>query len=204
MRGLKQSGVHHAGPVRIVTAAAAAILVLALALMLTACTGNEAEAKVKSELDRLKSSETAAASLESVKENLSGESGDDFDAFMGKVRDFDYKIIESASGTIDGRECTTVDVKISSFDFGREYLAAWKDYLKSHKDASKEDAEGREFLTELFSRLSKLEDKDHISFVEIKVYETEDGLTTDIETNEELQDALFGGMIGEMKTLAGE
>ena len=204
MTGKRQSGGRHAGPLRIMTAAAAAVLVIALALMLSACSGNDAEAKVKEELDRLKSSETAAANLESVKKKLPEGSGDDFDAFMDRVRDFDYKIIGSEAVSEEGEECTVVDVKITGCDFGKEYISTWKDYLKTHKNASAEDAEGNEFLTELFARLSKLEKKDHISFVEIRVYDSEDGLTTDIQTSEELQDAVFGGMIGEMKALAGE
>ena len=180
------------------------ILIAAVVLMLSACSGNDAGSKVSEELDRLQSSETATSSLESVQENLPKEAGEDFETFLAKVRDFDYKIIGSETVSEEGEEYTTVDVKITSYDFGKEYLATWTDYLRTHKNASAEDAEGKEFLTELFSRLSKLDDKDHISFVEVRVTETEDGLTTDIQTNEELQDALFGGMIGEMKTLAGE
>ena len=180
------------------------ILIAAIVLVLSACSGSDSESKVREELDKLKSSETAAASLESVQENLPEEAGDDFETFLAKVRDFDYKIIGSETVSEEGEEYTAVDVKITSYDFGKEYLSTWTEYLRTHKNASAEDAEGKEFLTELFSRLSKLEDKDHISFVEIRVTETEDGLTTDIQTNEELQDALFGGMIGEMKALAAE
>ena len=176
-----------------------------LALMLGACMRSGAEAEVRTELDRLKSSGTAASILASVQETLPEEAGADFEAFLAKVREFDYVIMGSEKVNDNGNEYTAVNVKIVSYDFGKEYLATWKDYLKTHKNASAEDAEGSEFYKELFARLAALENKQHISFVEIRAYENEEGeWTTDIQTNEELQDALFGGMISEMKALAAE
>ena len=176
-----------------------------LAVMLAACSGGGAKGEVKDELDALKTSETAAASLAEVKEDLPQDAGEDFDAFLGKVRDFDYKILGSEVKNDGDGEYTLVTVKITSCDFGREYLATWKDYLKTHKNASAEDAEGSEFYKELFSRLAALKSKNHVAYVDIKATEAEDGSwTTDIQTNEKLQDALFGGMISEMKTLAAE
>ena len=174
-------------------------------MILAACSGGGAKGEVKTELDALKTSGTAAAGLEEVKEGLPQEAGEDFDTFLEKVRDFDYKILGSEVKNDGDGAYTLVTVKISSYDFGREYLATWKDYLRDHKDASKEDAGGSEFYTELFSRLAKLEDRKHVSYVDIKATESEDGSwTTDIQTNEKLQDALFGGMISEMKALASE
>ena len=205
MRRRILSGRGSAGPARIMTAAVSALLVLLSAVMLAACSGSGAEAEVKAGLDQLKASETAAAKLEAVQETLPEEAGADFEAFLAKVRDFDYVIIGSETVSEAGDEYTAVDVKITSYDFGREYIAAWTDYLKNHKNASSEDAEGREFYKVLFARLAGLEDKDRISFAEIRATESADGgWTTDIQTNEELQDALFGGMISEMKALAEE
>lgn len=176
-----------------------------LALMLVACTGNGASGAVRSEFEKLKTSETAPASLDAVKKDLPAEAGDDFDSFLAKVRDFDYKILGSEVKNDGDGEYALVTVKITSYDFGREYLSTWKDYLKTHENASAEDAEGAEFYTELFSRLAGLKKKQHVSFVEVKATEAEDGSwTTDIQTSEELQDALFGGMISEMKNLADE
>jgi hypothetical protein len=176
-----------------------------LAVMLAACSGGGAKSQVEDELDALKTSATAASSLAEVKEDLPEDSGKNFDAFLAKVRDFDYKILGSEVKNDGDGPYTLVTVKITSYDFGREYLATWKDYLRDHKDASKEDAGGSEFYTELFSRFAKLEDRKHVSYVDIKATESEDGSwTTDIQTNEKLQDALFGGMISEMKALASE
>ena len=186
-------------------AAAITLCIMISLLALAACVRNGAESAVKEELAGLRSSQTAASSLASVQENLPKEAGEDFEAFLAKVRDFDYVILGSEKVTGEDGTYTSVNVKITSYDFGKEYLATWKDYLKTHKNASAEDAEGAEFYKELFARLAKLGKKDHISFVEIRAYESADGgWTTDIKTNEELQDALFGGMISEMKTLAAE
>jgi len=176
-----------------------------LALLLAACSTGGAKGEVETELERLKTSETAAASLAAVKEKLPESAGGDFDSFLANVRDFDYKILGNEVRNDGDGEYTLVTVKIRSCDFGREYLATWKDYMKTHKNASAEDAEGAEFYEELFSRLAGLKRKQHVSYVDVKVTESEDGsLTTDIQTNEELQDALFGGMISEMKNLAAE
>ena len=176
-----------------------------LAVMLAACSGGGAKSQVEDELDALRTSATAASSLAEVKEDLPEDSGKDFDAFLAKVRDFDYKILGSEVKNDGDGVYTLVTVKITRYDFGREYLATWKDYLKTHKDASAEDAEGGEFYKELFSRLAGLKKRSHVSYVDVKATEAEDGSwTTDIQTNEKLQDAVFGGMISEMKTLAAE
>lgn len=181
------------------------ICAVTLALIFAACSGNGATGAVKSELEKLKTSETAPASLAAVKENLPAEAGGDFDAFLAKVRDFDYKVLGSEVKNDGDGEYTLVTVKITSYDFGREYLSTWKDYLKTHENASAEDAEGAEFYTELFSRLAGLKYKNHAAYVDIRAEESGDGSwTTDIQTNEKLQDAVFGGMISEMKTLAAE
>ena len=137
-----------------------------LVMVLAACSGGGAKGEVKDELAALQTSVPASASLAEIKGNLPQDAGEDFDAFLAKVRDFDYKILGNEVKNDGDGAYTLVTVKITSYDFGREYLATWKDYLSSHRDASKEDAEGSEFYTELFSRLAKLEDKNHVSFIE--------------------------------------
>ncbi len=181
------------------------ILLLTLTL-LSSCGGGGAEAKVRADLDSLQTSEAAGSRLTSIQEFLSKDAGKDFETFLSKVREFDYEIIGSEEKVDGDDKYTLVTVKIVSYDFGREYLATWKDYLREHEDASAEDADGKDFYDELFARLSRLEDKQHISFVEIRAMEPMDNdeWVTDISANEALQDALFGGMIGEMKALAGE
>lgn len=197
-----KSGRRSAGPVRICFI----ICMMILALMLTGCLRNGAELKVSSELDRLQTSENAAGRLSQVQEMLPAESGKDFEAFLAKARDFDYEIIGSEDLSDDSGEYTLVTVKIITYDFGKEYLSTWRDYIRSHKNASVDDADGREFYAELFSRLSKLKDKQYISYVDIKTMEPMDNgeWVTDISSNAKLQDALFGGMMSEIRTLAGE
>lgn len=197
-----KSGRISAGPARIRTV----ICMVIMALMLAGCQGSGAKAKVRSELDRLQTSETAAGRMSEVQEMLPAESGKDFEAFLAKVRDFDYEIIGTEELSDDSGEYTLVTVKIITYDFGKEYLATWTDYIRSHKNASIDDADGKEFYGELFARLSKLTDKQYISYVDIKAMEPMDNgeWVTDVSSNAKLQDALFGGMMGEIRTLAGE
>ncbi len=202
MTKTNKSGRSCAGPARILIVICLAVIALTIA----ACSRNGAEAKVASELDRLKETETAANRLTAVREVLPAESGKDFDIFLSKTRNFDYEIIGHEEMNDDEGEYTMVDVKIVTYDFGKEYLATWNNYLRKHKNASADDAEGKEFYKELFARLASIEGKEHISFVEIKAMEPMDNgeWVTDITSNEALQDAIFGGMISEMKTLADE
>ena len=135
---------------------------------------------------------------------LTKDSGEDFDAFLAKLRDFDYEIIGSEKIEEGDSHCTRVYVRIKTRDFGSEYLAAWTDYLKEHSDVSADDDDLREFYGMLFGRLAALEKKDYIKDVTVTAIDPIDNgeWITDISGNEELQDALFGGMIGEMKALA--
>lgn len=198
----EKSGRSNARPARIWIV----MCTLLIAIIAVACSRNAAEAKVASELDRLKESETAASRLTAVREVLPPESGRDFDIFLSKARDFDYEIIGGEEMSGDEGEYTVVDVKVITYDFGKEYLATWNNYLRNHENASADDAEGKEFYKELFARLAAIKGKEHISFVEIKAMEPMDNgeWVTDITSNEALQDAIFGGMIGEMKALADE
>lgn len=182
-----------------------ALLLSAVLLVLTGCSGSGAEEKVKSDLEMLKESEAAGSRLTAIQELLSSDAGEDFDEFLAKVREFDYEITgsELAEGEEDSR--TVVSVRIKTFDFGREYLAAWTDYLAAHEgDAASGDM--TEFYDGLFERLADAEEKDYIREVKITAIEPLDSgeWVTDISVNEELQDALFGGMVSEMRSLAAE
>lgn len=185
--------------------AALAALISAAALMLCACGGNAAEAAVRADLDMLKASETAGSRLSSMRDILTKEEGEEFDAFLAKVRDFDYEITGSETRNDGDENYTGVRVRIRTRSFGREYLATWTDYLKEHKGASADD-DLQGFYGELFGRLAGLTDRDYIRDVEIVAIDPlgNGEFVTNISSNEALQDALFGGMIGEMEALAGE
>ena len=180
--------------------------VLALLLCAASAAGcaarSGAQKKVAGELDALKSSESVGSEVSDIKKILSDDGKEDFDAFLKKLRDFDYELTgEEASG-----DHTAVNVRIRTYDFGRAYLAEWTDYLREHEDSLNTDDDLAGFYEELFGRLAALDKKECIKDVEITCIEPLDNgeWIADIKDNEQLQDAIFGGMMSEMKALAEE
>jgi hypothetical protein len=100
---------------------------------------------------------------------------------------------------------TQVSVRIKTYDFGREYLAVWTEFLRAHPDQLSED-DLDDFYELLFERLDELDEKSCIKTLKIVCIDPLDNgeWIAGIKDNEELQDAIFGGMMSEMKTLAAE
>ena len=163
---------------------------------------SEPEKKVAKELDALKTSESVGSEVSNMKKLLSDDGKDSFDKFLGKLRDFDYELM----GVKEEKDHATVTVRIKTYDFGRAYLAEWTDYLREHSGSLSGDEELTGFYEELFARLGALDKKESIKDVEIVCIKPLDNgeRIANIKENEELQDAVFGGMMSEMKTLAGE
>ena len=185
-----------------------ALLILAVALVFWFVNrpANGAEAKVKAELEALQDSDSLGSEVDTLRKSLSAEGRENFDTFTKKLRDFDYEILGSSRDGDGEGERTAVTVRIRSRGFGREYLAAWTDYLKGNGGALPADGELTDFYEMLFERLAGLEDREYIKDVEIICVEPlgNDEWAVNIKDNEELQDAIFGGMMSEMKTLAAE
>ena len=179
------------------------IILLAASVLLAACAEDGAQAKVCEELDALKSSDPSQNHITALQEVLTDDGSEYFDRFLAKLRDFDYEVIGSEKHD-EGDTCyTKVTVKINTYDFGREYLETWKDYLKEHGDDTEDGDMPGSFYEELFKRLASAEDKRYVDIVDIIAIETDEGKwLTNISGSEELQDALFGGMISEMEMLA--
>jgi len=181
-----------------------ALLLCAVLLVMTAgCAARSgAEKKVANELDALKSSDSVGSEVSEIHKILSDEGKGYLDSFLKKLRDFDYEI----TGERQDGDNTVVTVRIKTYDFGREYLAVWTDYLKERNGVIDENDDLTGFYEELFRRLSELSEKEYIHDVEIVCVEPLDNgeWIANIKDNEQLQDAIFGGMMGEMKTLAGE
>ena len=187
-----------------IKAIAAGLVFLLCILMLAGCSRmNEAEKKVSKELKALQTSDSAGNEVLDLRASLSDGGKENFDGFLKKLRGFDFEITGSEE-TEDKDGCTLVSVKIKTYAFGREYLAAWTEYLKTNGDAKPEDL--TDFYELLFSRLNALEDKEYINTIQIVCIDPldNDEWIADIKENEELQDALFGGMMSEMKALAAE
>lgn len=184
---------------------AAGLAVLMCLLMLGGCSRlSGAEKKVSNELKALQSSETVGSEVITLRDSLSEEGRRNFDGFLVKLRDFDFEITGSRPGDDKDDDCTLVSVTIRTFDFGREYLAAWTEYLRENKDTRPEDMTA--FYELLFARLNSLNQKNCIRHLDIVCIDPLDNgeWIANIKENEELQDAIFGGMMSEMKTLAAE
>ena len=187
--------------------AAARLALMLCVLMLAGCSnGNGAENRVKAELDALKTSDYVGRELTDLRASLSDEGKENFDGFVKKVRDFDYEITGSKEDDDPDDNYTEVSVKIKTCDFGTEYLATWTEYIKEHGDSLNKDDELTDFYELLFARLAALEEKDCIKSVEITCVDPVDNdeWIANIKDNEDLQDAIFGGMLSEMKTLAAD
>ena len=163
---------------------------------------SEPEKKVAKELDALKTSESVGSEVSDMEKLLSDEGKDNFDSFLKKLRDFDYEL----TGVKEEGDHATVTVRIKTYDFGRAYLAEWTDYLREHSDSLSGEEELTGFYEELFAKLAALDKKESIKDVDIVCVKPLDNgeWIANIKDNEQLQDAVFGGMMGEMKTLAGE
>ena len=183
--------------------AASLFALLLCVLMISGCAAKtDAEKKVAKELDALKTSESVGSEVSDIKKMLSDDGKDNFDAFLKKLRDFDYELM----GVSEEDDQATVTVRIKTYDFGRAYLAEWTDYLKENGDSLSGDDELAGFYEELFLRLAALDKKESIKDVDIVCIKPLDNgeWIANIKDNEQLQDAVFGGMMSEMKSLAGE
>ena len=183
---------------------AASLLALLLCVLVAAgCAAkSEPEKKVAKELDALKTSESVGSEVSDMEKLLSDEGKENFDSFLKKLRDFDYEL----TGVKEEGDHATVTVRIKTYDFGRAYLAEWTDYLREHSDSLSGEEELTGFYEELFAKLAALDKKESIKDVDIVCVKPLDNgeWIANIKDNEQLQDAVFGGMMSEMKTLAGE
>ena len=186
-------------------AVAAGLAILLCLLMLAACSPmNEAEKKVSKELSALQESDALGSEVINLRDSLSDEGKENFDGFLKKLRSFDFEITGSEEDDDKEDEYTLVSVKIKTCDFGREYLAAWTDYLRANKDGKPEDL--TDFYELLFARLNSLNEKEYIKTIQIVCIDPldNDEWIANIKDNEELQDAIFGGMMSEIEMLAAE
>jgi hypothetical protein len=103
-----------------------------------------------------------------------------------------------------------VHVRITTYDFASEYLKSWTEFLEPYEnDESKKSGDGKEnfdsaqLYETLFRNLSSLADKKYIANVDINCEEQDGKWHTDAVTNAALRDAILGGMLSEMSSLAG-
>ena len=188
-----------------IKAIAAGVALLLCLLMLAGCSSmNDAEKKVSKELKALKETDSAGKEIMIVRDSLSEEGRENFDGFLKKLRDFDFEITGSEESADEDDDSTVVSVRIKTYAFGREYLAAWTEYLKANPGTKPEELTA--FYELLFSRLNSLDEKEYLKTIQIVCIDPLDNgeWIANIKENKELQDAVFGGMMSEMEALAAE
>jgi hypothetical protein len=187
--------------------AAVLAAVMILSLMLAGCSGQSgAELKVTDDLESMRYVELDPKINAELEGLLSDQGREYYEMFLGKAGEFDYAIT-GADKTDDG---TVVHVRITTYDFASEYLRSWTEFLEPYEnDDSKKAGDGKEnfdsaqLYETLFRNLSGIAEKKFIADVDINCEEEDGKWHTDAATNAALRDAILGGMLSEMSTLAG-
>lgn len=187
--------------------AAVLAAVMILSLMLAGCSGQSgAELKVSEDLESMRYVELDPKINAELEGLLSDQGREYYEMFLGKAGEFDYAIT-GADKTDDG---TVVHVRITTYDFASEYLRSWTEFLEPYEnDDSKKAGDGKEnfdsaqLYETLFRNLSGIAEKKFIADVDINCEEEDGKWQTDAATNAALRDAILGGMLSEMSSLAG-
>ena len=200
------------GKNRITAALLAAIIVLIL--MLTGCSGQSgAELKVSEDLESMRYVELDPEINAELESMLSDQGKEYFEMFLSKAGEFEYEIIESRKE--ESGSGTAVTVRIKTYDFASEYLRSWSEFLEKNDSGAADDGtvsgDGTQsgydqavLYETLFKNLSSAADKSYISETEIHCAESEDGSWhTDAKTNAAVKNAILGGMLNEIASLAG-
>lgn len=176
----------------------AVVFMLLFIIILTGCSKNEAEVIVNEELDSMRTLDLDQASVEELEGLLSKEGREYFYEFKRKAADYEYKILGSEEND-DGT--TAVSVQVKTYSFGRIYLETWADYLEDNKGDRFDQSDFYELLVK---NLSEADTKDYAATVIVTCSDPEkDGnWKTDAGSNKALRDALFGGMLTEIASLA--
>ena len=182
-----------------------AAIVIAV-MVLTGCSKEperypEAEAKVAAELDSIKSADVTDDSLKMFTEKVSGEvDGSMLEGYVSKLKDFDYEILGSHKA--DEENSAVVHVRITTYDFANEYLRAWNEHMAT----AEEDRWQSQFYPFLLLRLGSVSSKDYVSDVQVICTDPEGNgnWETDLKSNQELMNAISGGMLSEIEKLMTE
>jgi hypothetical protein len=118
--------------------------------------------------------------------------------------DFLEKYDQADADADKPKDVSNDPVEIAAEDIENELA---KPESESAADGSVEKTDGYDtqaLYETLFTNLSSIQEKTYISDVSITCTKDEEGSwKTDARENKELRNAIFGGMIGEMRTLAG-
>ncbi len=176
-------------------------MLTAACLLLAGCSsGNAAEARAAEDIEALRAAELDEVISAELDELLTDEGREYYEEFQKKAADFDYEI----TGSEGNGDAVTVHVRITTYDFGSEYLKSWAEFLEEADASGAAEYDSSRLYELLFRNLAGLQNKEYIGRADVVCTSDENGeWTSDAETNTALRDALFGGMISEMSSLAG-
>lgn len=183
--------------------AVAAVLAVS-AVMLAGCSKSSgAEAAVTEDLESMRFVEIDPETEAELENVLSDRGMEYFEMFLGKAGEFDYEI----TGADAKGDEAIVHVRIKTYDFATEYLKSWTEFLDSTGRGGEEDAAEYDtalLYETLFKNLSSIQDKNYTADADIICTRDEEGgWTTDAKSNSVLKNAILGGMIREISSLAG-
>lgn len=184
--------------IRICVTVAVMIMICCMILM-TGCTEIGAEAQVKMDLESMRTLELDEQMTQELTDMLDEEGRSNYYEFIKKAGDFNYKILESKETE---KGVSEVTVRITSYSFGKAYLEAWSDYLEDNKN---KEFDQEEFYETLMEHLSEVDEKEYRSIVTVKCTDPdgEGNWITDPESNYQIRNAILGGMLAEIASLAG-
>lgn len=180
-----------------------AAIVMAV-IVLTGCSKEpercpEAEDAVAKALDELKTTSHTDESLNAFTKDIEGElDGQILEGYIEKLQEFDYEILSSQKSE-DSDNTAIVRVRITTYDFANAFLKTWNDHMSQEET----DRWQSQFYSFLLLRLASVTEKDYVSDADvICTDEKGDGTwTVDLQSNEELMNAISGGMLAEIKNL---
>ncbi|MBP3895022.1 MAG: hypothetical protein J6D07_01000 [Mogibacterium sp.] len=177
-------------------------------MVLTGCSKEpenypEAEALVDTRLNEIKTADNSDAAIKSFIELAGTEDEELLGGYLTKLRDFDYEILGSKKDEND-ENAVIVTVRVSTYDFGNAYLSTWKEFLEM--DEYHEGTQNDLFMRSLMYQCTALNSKDFLTDVDV-VCTDPDGsgnYETDLKSNDEMMNAISGGMMEQIKLLAEE
>ena len=190
------------------------MLITALYLLLSGCGGAKGDAAaVREDLESMRYVELDPDTEAEIENILSDQGKEYFEMFLSKAGEFEYEIIDSHEE--ESGSGPAVTVRIKTYDFASEYLRSWSEFLEKNDSGAADDGTAAGDGTQsgydqavlyetLFKNLSSAADKSYISETEIHCAESEDGSWhTDAKTNAAVKNAILGGMLNEIASLAG-
>ena len=127
------------------------------------------------------------------------------DKITAKIKDFDYAV---KGEKIDGNKAT-VEVEITTYDFGGMFMNVFNDYMSqalSYALTSADDPDLEEKMTTLAmsildTRVGELTQKDQVNTATVNLVKTDKGTWLIDNVDEELTDALLGGLVSSLEGL---